>query len=121
MILGIGTDIIEISRIERLMKESGFLSRCFTDAEREYIGSSTQSSAAMYAAKEAYSKALGTGIRGFSLTDIEILHDSLNKPYIKAYNAALRENCNILLSLSHCREYAVAYVVIEKNPNPKEE
>ena len=113
MILGIGTDIIEISRIERLMKESGFLSRCFTDAEREYIGSSAQSSAAMYAAKEAYSKALGTGIRGFSLTDIEILRDERGKPYLLAYRGAACAG-RVHVSLSHSREYAQAFVVVEE-------
>ncbi len=115
MILGIGTDIIEISRIKKLMNETDFLNRFFTSAEIEYISDKPQSAAAAYAAKEAYSKALGTGIRGFSLKDIELLHDSLGKPYIKAYKLAFLENSNTFVSLSHCGEYAIAYVVIEKN------
>jgi holo-[acyl-carrier protein] synthase len=115
MIFGIGTDIIEISRIERLIKKEGFCERCFTARELEYIGDRPQSAAACYAAKEAYSKAVGTGVRGFSLKDIEILHDGLGRPYIKAYNSAYLKDCEAFLSLSHCREYAVAYVLIEKS------
>ena len=96
------------------MKNSNFLKRCFTPGEIEYIGDNAQSAAACYAAKEAYSKALGTGIRGFSLKDIEIFHDSKGKPYIKAHNAAFKEGVNIFLSMSHCKEYAVAYVITEQ-------
>ena len=112
MISGIGSDIIEISRIERLMQKPGFKKRCFTAQEIGYINGRAESAAAVYAAKEAYSKALGTGIRGFSLTDIEIFHDALKKPYIKAYNKAACEG-SVLLTLSHCREYACAFVIIE--------
>jgi len=97
------------------MENSGFSERCFTLAEIEYIKNKPQSAAACYAAKEAYSKALGTGVRGFNLKDIEVLHDELGKPYIKAYNSAFVNDSNIFLSLSHCNEYAVAYVIIERN------
>ena len=114
MIFGIGTDITEISRIKRLSEDTKFLEKHFTESEIQYIGKKYNSAAAIFAAKEAYSKALGTGIRGFSLRDIEILHDQLGKPYIKAYNNAYIDNCEVFLSLSHCDEYAVAYVVIEK-------
>ena len=114
MITGIGTDIIEISRIEKLLTNTAFIKRCFSEQEIEYIGKRAESAAAIFAAKEAYSKALGTGFRNFSLLDIEIFHDELKKPYIKAYNNAKIQDSNIFLTLSHCREYAVAYVVIEK-------
>lgn len=114
MITGIGTDIIEISRIEKLMQDISFMNRCFTKQELDYINGHTQSAAAIYAAKEAYSKALGTGISGFNLKDVEVFHDENGKPDIKAYNGAKKENVNVFLTLSHCREYAVAYVVIEK-------
>lgn len=114
MIVGIGTDIIEISRIEKLMQDISFLNRCFTKQELDYINGHTQSAAAIYAAKEAYSKALGTGISGFKLKDIEIIHDEKGKPDILAYNAAKRESEKVFLTLSHCNEYAIAYVVIEK-------
>ena len=117
MIIGIGTDIIEISRIEKNLSNTAFKKRCFSEQEINYIGNRAESAAAIFAAKEAYSKALGTGFRDFSLLDIEIFHDELKKPYIKAYNNAKRDNCNIFLTLSHCREYAVAYVVMENSKN----
>lgn len=114
MIIGIGCDIVEIPRIQKLMADESFLKRCFTDNEQAYIKKNAGSAAACFAAKEAYSKALGTGIRGFSLKDIEIFHDSLNKPYIRAYHgAACRENLKTFLTLSHSRDTAVAFVVIE--------
>ena len=113
MIWGVGTDIIEISRIKKLMENPGFCHRCFTVQEINYIDGHAESAAAIYSAKEAYSKALGTGIRGFSLKDIEIFHEPTGKPYIKAYNKAVCEG-NIFLTISHCREYACAFVIIEK-------
>lgn len=114
MILGIGTDITEISRIKHLCSNTKFLEKHFTSQEIDYIKDKYNSAAAIFAAKEAYSKALGTGFRMISLKDIEIFHDNLGKPYIKAYNNAYIDNTEIFLSLSHCDEYAVAYVVIEK-------
>ena len=114
MIIGIGTDIIEISRIKNLLENTFFTEKCFTTAEIEYAKNSPQSFAVMYAAKEAYSKALGTGIRGFSLKDVEVLHDELSKPYIIAHNKAKLSDAKIFVSLSHSKENAIAYVVIEK-------
>lgn len=119
MIGGIGTDIVEISRIARLIENTGFLQKHFTTAENEYFllkNKNPQSVAASFAAKEAFSKALGTGIRGFSLKDVEILHDELGKPYVNAYNGAgeLLGDGKVFLSLSHSDEYATAMVVIEK-------
>ncbi len=113
MILGIGTDIVEISRFNHLIPLNSFMEKCFTPQEIKYINNRAQSAAACYAAKEAYSKALGTGIRGFSLKDIEIFHDELGKPYIKAYNQAATKG-NIFLSLSHSKDLATAFVIIEK-------
>ena len=83
MIFGIGCDIIEISRIEKSMKNPRFLSENFTYRENDYFKNkkyNPQSVAAAFAAKEAFSKALGTGISGFSLCDVEVLHDGLSKP-----------------------------------------
>lgn len=119
MIDGIGTDIVEISRVAKLIENTGFLQKHFTTAENEYFLSKNknpQSVAASFAAKEAFSKALGTGIRGFSLKDIEVLHNEMGKPYIVVYNGAkeLLGEGKVFLSLSHCNEYATAMVVIEK-------
>ena len=113
MIYGVGVDIVKISRIKRLMQDTDFIKRFYTDAEAEYIGKKENTAAAFYAAKEAYAKALGTGFRAFGLKDVEILHDSQGKPYIKTYKNARRDGCNIQLSLSHDGDYAIAYVIIE--------
>lgn len=115
MIVGIGCDIIEISRIEKAMKNPLFAKKCFTDAELDYISEKNiESAAGFFAAKEACSKAFGTGLCGISLKDIEVNHTSEGKPYIKTYNTAIASDCNIHLTLSHCREYAAAFVILEK-------
>lgn len=118
MIIGIGTDIVEIPRISKLTENSRFLERYFTKAENEYFltkHKNPQTVAASFAAKEAFSKALGTGIRGFSLNDIEVLRDDLGKPYINVYNNAKKMvlDATIHVSLSHSAKYATAFVVIE--------
>ncbi|SHF09515.1 holo-ACP synthase [Caloramator proteoclasticus] len=118
MIKGIGTDIIEISRIKKAAENSSFLARVYTQKELEYIKTKQIESAAGYfAAKEAVSKALGTGIKGFSFRDIEILKKD-GVPYVVLHRGAKRiaedkDIKNIQLSISHCRDYAVAFVVME--------
>lgn len=119
MIYGIGTDIIEVERIEKACQNERFLEKNFTPEEIKYFNQKTnpyQSIAAVFAAKEAFSKAFGTGFRGFTLKDIEILHNQAGKPYINLYNNIkdLSKDFVIHLSLSHIKEYATAYVVIEK-------
>ncbi len=119
-ILGIGVDIIEINRIERLVhKNPRFLEKMFTNEERKYFESKNfkiESIAGNFAAKEAISKSIGTGIREFKMSDIEILRDELGKPIVKTYNN-LQSICidygvsEIMVSISHCKEYAVANAI----------
>ncbi|OON95950.1 MAG: holo-[acyl-carrier-protein] synthase [Candidatus Epulonipiscium fishelsonii] len=118
MIKGIGTDIIEISRIAQAIERSPcFLEKAFT--QQELIQNpKVQSLSGNFATKEAVSKAFGTGFREFNLQDIEVLRDRLGKPYINLYgNAKLlaqKQNItNISVSISHCKEYAVSFVVAE--------
>jgi len=89
-IYGIGTDIIEISRIETsINRTKTFKEKVYTKNEIEHIEKKRNpyaSYAGRFAAKEAVSKALGTGVRNFSLRDIEILNDELGKPNIILYN-----------------------------------
>ncbi|MGM9975048.1 MAG: holo-ACP synthase [Clostridiaceae bacterium] len=121
MIIGIGTDIIEIPRIEKAIKRtSGLLEKIFTQEEIRTAGEGRrlESLAGYFAAKEAMGKALGTGIRGFSLKDIEIYKDSLGKPYIKVTGGAekicsLKGVNNIHLSISHSKDNAIAFIVLE--------
>jgi len=124
MIVGTGIDIIEINRIEKAVCETErFLSKCFTTNELAYFKSKKYRAeviAGNFAAKEAFSKAIGTGIRTFHFSDIEILRDSLGKPYIQLYNGALEYAkkmgiTDFHISISHCREYAVASVIAERN------
>lgn len=99
----IGTDIVKISRIEKSIEKSSFLSSVFTENEIAYSKKS-ESFAGIFAAKEAYLKALGTGIN-CRLNTIEILHNSKGKPYI---NGVQKSD----LSISHDGDYAVATVIL---------
>lgn len=118
-IFGIGTDIIEISRIRKNIENERFIERIFTKNEIEYFrkrGMKRESIAATFSAKEAVSKAVGTGIRGFNFNDIEILRDLKGKPYVVSHGK-FRELCiknkisEIKVTLSHCREYATANAI----------
>lgn len=122
MIYGIGVDIIEINRVENAIERTtSFLGKVFNESEILYVKNKKnkyESLAGNFAAKEAFSKALGTGVRGFSLREIEITRDTLGKPGIllhgKAKEIVEKENLNIHLSISHSNTNAVAYVVLEK-------
>lgn len=116
MVQGIGTDIIEIVRIDRAILRHGskFLDRLFTKNEQDYCLRYKKASrhfAGRFAAKEAIAKALGTGFReNISWLDIEIGHDPFGKPIAKLSPALLERfgNPSILLSISHSHEYATA-------------
>ncbi|KAF0134188.1 MAG: holo-acyl-carrier protein synthase [Candidatus Saganbacteria bacterium] len=117
MIKGIGIDIIEISRIKDSVEKFGnsFLGKIFTDNEIKYCATSTNSYkypelAARFAAKEAYSKAIGTGLPGIKFKEIEISNNSQGKPHI-AVSGKIQENIHI--SISHSIDFAAAFVVIE--------
>ncbi len=124
MIIGIGTDIVENSRIESVISRHGdrFMERLFSKTERNHFlkfNSSVQSIAASFAAKEAFVKALGTGFRyGISFSDMEIIRDSRGKPFIKLSGKAedfFRKMGagHIHLSMSHEKSHSVAVVVLE--------
>jgi len=121
MVIGIGIDIIEISRIEKIMKRtSSFIEKSFTDNEIDYFklkGLKGNVVAGNFAAKEAISKAIGTGFRGFGLKDIEVLRDELGKPVVnlseKIYKLLDRKDFNMHISISHNKENAIAYAVME--------
>ncbi|MBI2847797.1 MAG: holo-ACP synthase [Chloroflexi bacterium] len=117
----IGVDIIEIGRVEKAIKRWGlrFLQRIYTEAELRLSYARPSSLAARFAAKEAVMKTLGTGARGVSWREIEILSDSRGKPLVYLYGKALaRANelglGQLSISLSDSRQHAVAFVVGEK-------
>lgn len=116
MTQGIGIDIIEVERISRVIVKYGkkFLDRLFTEGEQSYCLRHLKAArhfAARFAAKEAIAKALGTGIReNVSWLDIEIAHDEAGKPIVRLSDSvkAHFNDPEILLSMSHCHDYATA-------------
>lgn len=119
MLKGIGCDVVEISRIKSLLPKDGFLDKVYTAAEREFIAAKkAETAAGMWAAKEAVSKALGTGFCGFFMRDIEILHDQTGRPFAKLRGRARaiaddRGIKAIHISISHDRDNAMAFAVAE--------
>ncbi len=116
MIIGIGTDIVEVSRFEKLICREHFMERVFTPYERSYIAAKTHRAAGMFGAKEAFSKAVGTGLSGFSLTDVEVRHDEKGKPFYCLSGRALEQygHLKFHLSISHEKTYAVAFATASR-------
>ena len=121
MIVGIGNDIIEIERVEKAILKEGFKNKVYTQKELENIekrGNRTETYAGIFSAKEAISKAIGTGVREFSLTDLEILNDDLGKPYVVVSEKLdkilknKKEDYQIEISISHSKKYATAMAII---------
>jgi len=123
-ILGTGIDIVECLRIAQMIERHGelFITRVYTDHEIEYCSArkaATQHYAGRWAAKEAVLKALGTGWRrGISWRDIEIRNDASGAPTIQLRGGArdVMQAAHIAkmhVTISHCRSFAVAYVVAE--------
>ena len=123
MIFGIGTDIIDTARIERYLSGNTLLKdRLFSKKEQEYCdskGKPAEHYAARFAAKEAFFKALGTGYRyGMAFHEIAVLNDELGKPFVELSGKAkeyVKEKGihNVHISLSHLKDIACAYVVLE--------
>ena len=127
-IIGIGNDIVKVSRIEKLVDryDQRFLRRVFTVTETAYASGKARPAlhlAARFAAKEAFVKALGSGLReGLNWCDIEVVNNELGQPQLKLYNYARQvcyERCNATtwLSLAHEQEFAIAFVVLETQPS----
>lgn len=119
MIIGVGTDIIEIHRIAQAISKGSFLEKSFTEYERQYYickGSKAETLAGIFAAKEAVAKSMGTGFRGFELKDVEIIHGTLGEPKVilgkKAMEVAkFKGISDFKLSISHDKSSAIAYVI----------
>lgn len=114
----VGVDITEIGRVEAALRRWGkrFLDRVYTPAEIEFCRGRMPELAARFAAKEAVSKALGTGIRGIAWREIEVLPDSQGKPEVLLKGRALARARelglnSISISLSHTDQMAIAFVV----------
>ena len=122
MIGGIGVDLVHIPRLQKWLANRGLMERFFTRAEIETAlskGGGAESLAARFAAKEAFGKALGVGLRGFELKEAEVGYADSGAPELRLQGAAaalfVQSGATRLhLSLSHEKDYAAAFVVLEK-------
>ena len=114
----IGTDIIEIERIEKSIKRESFLKKVYSERERALIEKKgAKSAAANFAAKEAFSKALGTGVRGFEMKEVELFRDEIGKPYYsfsgKANEIVTANNLKSFASVTDEEDIVVVFTVLE--------
>ena len=123
MIFGIGTDLCAADRMAAKLQKPAFVQRIFSPAEQALLNERggthrAETAAANFAAKEAFVKAVGTGLRGGRLTEIEVINDALGRPqlvlygYFKDYAKGLGTE-KIHLTLSHTKELAMAQVILE--------
>ena len=117
----VGIDLVEIERIEKMLENSRFLKRVFSEKELvefEKHGYKPESIAGAFAAKEAFSKCLGTGVRGFSLNEISLLHNDFGAPFLelegRAKVVAEEQNLTLCVSISHTKDTAAAVVVVSE-------
>ena len=125
-ILGIGIDIIQNKRIEKLLKDKKFINRTFTKNEislSKKILNNKNYFAKRFAAKESFAKAIGTGFRkNLNLRDIEVLNDKLGKPFFsnsvkikKIINNNFKtKKYNLFLSISDEKDYSIAFTILQK-------
>lgn len=121
MIVGIGTDLCRISRMEKALASPAFFHRVFGLEEQALLESRTgagrlATAAANFAAKEAFLKAAGVGLGGFSLGDIQVLRQESGAPFYRLGGtaAAFAQPLTLHLTLSHEGEYALAFALFEK-------
>jgi holo-[acyl-carrier protein] synthase len=122
-LVSVGVDVIEIARIQRTLDDFGerFLRKVYTERERERYSSRISELAARFAAKEATSKALGTGIRGIRWREMEVLSNRRGKPVLVLHGGAAARAAALGLvafdvSLTHSRTDAMAFVVALREP-----
>jgi holo-[acyl-carrier protein] synthase len=129
-VVGVGVDAVDVERFRQVLaRQPGFAARYFSDTERADAGRSgdpTESLAARFAAKEAVMKALGTGLGGFALTDVEVRRApgtgaTGGAPYLVLHGAAAtladrHHAARFHLSLTHTTQTAIAFVVAERSP-----
>ena len=121
-LLGVGVDLCGVARIERAIEKAHFYERVFTPEERAYLNQKgkgrAQSAAAMFAAKEAVAKALGTGFSGGVMPwNISVVHDEKGAPGAELSGAAKERleqigGADVRISLSHEGDSAIAFAVI---------
>ena len=112
----VGIDTVELVRIEKSLEINGFIEKVYSLKERVFLAvkkDMVPSAAANFAAKEAFSKALGTGVRGFALNEVSVLRDSLGAPYIELSGRAkeVAKGLEFSVSITHTDSVATAIVI----------
>lgn len=123
--MGTGIDILKISRVKKLVENEKFLSKIFSQKEIEYFKTrnfNISTVAGNFCAKEAFSKAIGTGVRNFSLNEISVLRDGLGKPYYEFSDNVknilkLKSIENVEVTISHEKDYAISYAYTKTDSN----
>lgn len=117
----VGIDMVEIERIHHCMRHDGFCRRILGEEEYRQLekrGMPAQSVAASFCAKEAFSKAMGTGIRGFSFSEVQLLRLPNGKPYLsftgRAKAMVQPTGLEFAVSITHTKQYAAAVVVASR-------
>ncbi len=117
----VGTDLIEIERIRKSCERQNFVDTVYSPAEQKLFADKKDpapSMAANWAAKEAFAKALGTGVRGFRLNEVSVLRDRLGCPYLELEGSARdiseERGLDFSVSLTHTKDYASATVIAFK-------
>jgi len=118
VIIGVGTDILEVSRMERAVSRESFCRRVFTEEERRQAGGRVPFLAGCFAVKEAVVKCFGTGFIGVKPDEVEALRDSRGRPYVRLYGGALRicremGGTGIHVSISDAGGFVTAFAVME--------
>ena len=119
MITGIGTDLVEIARVQKAIGRSSFLEKIYTEKERELIAVRSVRAATNFAAKEAVAKALGSGFAGIAPAEIEVLRLPSGMPYVVLHGRAKEKAeslgiSKVFVSLTDTKEYAQAYAICER-------
>ncbi|MCI9584768.1 MAG: holo-ACP synthase [Clostridium sp.] len=120
MIIGVGTDLVEMDRMKKACGRESFLKRIYTEEERRQAGKRISRLAGDFAVKEAVAKTLGTGFRDFGPECIEALRDPLGKPYVRLFGRAKELAAELGIDMFHVSvtntaRYAAAFVVGEGN------
>lgn len=119
MIVGIGSDLIEIDRVLKACQKDTFQKKIFTEEEIKLGKADKIKFADNFAVKESVVKMLGVGFRDIKPIEIEVLRDSLGKPYVNFYGNCLKKIndlgiTSVLVTISNTKDYSLAFVVGEK-------
>lgn len=118
LIIGVGTDMIEIERVLKACNKESFLLKYYTQKEIELYHKDHKKAADNFAVKEAVSKVFGTGFSHVSPKEIEVLRDELGKPYVNLFGKAAQyakelNICHIHVSITNTKKYSSVFVIGE--------